>query len=111
MSFNIDLEGMGSRLESLRKNEGESREKFSERIGVSKDSLYAYEKGKMCMGSEVLARIGLLYKDAIPYLLYGDDADAKVVIPELLLNLSELTIEQQRYMLAALNNMKKVYMS
>ena len=42
----FDAEVMGEQLKKLRKKEKLSQEKFAERMGMSKDTIYNYEKGK-----------------------------------------------------------------
>ena len=55
VEFEYDKTGVGRRLEMLRKRNNSSREKAAEDLDISKDSLYAYEKGKSIMSAEVLA--------------------------------------------------------
>lgn len=47
----FDAEVMGEQLKKLRKKVKLSQEKFAERMGMSKDTIYNYEKGKLssCM--------------------------------------------------------------
>ena len=56
IEFEYDKTGVGKRMELLRSKAKSTREKVSEDIDISKDSLYAYEKGKSIMSAEVLAR-------------------------------------------------------
>lgn len=42
----FDAEVMGEQLKKLRKKVKLSQEKFAERMGMSKDTIYNYEKGK-----------------------------------------------------------------
>ena len=57
IEFEYDKTGVGRRLEMLRKKANSSREKAAEDLDISKDSLYAYEKGKSIMSAEVLAKV------------------------------------------------------
>lgn len=106
--FTYDAKKIGQRLAELRASDGLTREEFAEKLDISKDSVYAYETGKSKMGSEVISRLGILYGESIFYILYGDSANNKVIIPELMINLGDMTIEQQRYMLAIVENIKKI---
>lgn len=106
--FTYDAKKIGERLAELRASDGLTREEFAEKLDISKDSVYAYETGKSKMGSEVISRLGILYGESIFYILYGDSANNKVIIPELMINLGDMTIEQQRYMLAIVENIKKI---
>lgn len=45
----FDAEVMGEQLKKLRKKVKLSQEKFAERMGMSKDTIYNYEKGKTAM--------------------------------------------------------------
>ena len=45
IEFEYDKTGVGKRMELLRSKAKSTREKVSEDIDISKDSLYAYEKG------------------------------------------------------------------
>ena len=61
IEFEYDKTGVGRRLEMLRKRNNSSREKAAEDLDISKDSLYAYEKGKSIMSAEVLAKVCILF--------------------------------------------------
>ena len=83
--FEYDKTGVGIRLEMLRKKANSSREKAAEDLDISKDSLYAYEKGKSIMSAEVLAKVCILYNTSMDYLLNGCESENNVIIPEICL--------------------------
>ena len=49
----FDAEVMGEQLKKLRKKVKLSQEKFAERMGMSKDTIYNYEKGKTAIPHDV----------------------------------------------------------
>ena len=91
IEFEYDKTGVGRRLEMLRKKANSSREKAAEDLDISKDSLYAYEKGKSIMSAEVLAKVCILYNTSMDYLLNGCESENNVIIPEIMISLGALS--------------------
>ena len=104
IEFEYDKTGVGRRLEMLRKKANSSREKAAEDLDISKDSLYAYEKGKSIMSAEVLAKVCILYNTSMDYLLNGCESENNVIIPEIMISLGKYNAEQQKHMYAALSH-------
>lgn len=109
IEFEYDKTGVGRRLEMLRKKANSSREKAAEDLDISKDSLYAYEKGKSIMSAEVLAKVCILYNTSMDYLLNGCESENNVIIPKIMISLGKYNVEQQKHMYAALSHMMKVF--
>lgn len=53
----FDAEVMGGQLKKLRKSIKLSQEKFAERLGMSKDSIYNYEKGKTAIPHDLVKKL------------------------------------------------------
>lgn len=53
----FDAEVMGEQLKKLRKKVKLSQEKFAERMGMSKDTIYNYEKGKTAIPHDLIKRL------------------------------------------------------
>lgn len=53
----FDAEVMGEQLKRLRKSMKLSQEKFAERLGMSKDTIYNYEKGKTSIPHDLVKRL------------------------------------------------------
>ena len=98
IEFEYDKTEVGKRMELLRSKAKSTREKVAEDLDISKDSLYAYEKGKSIMSAEVLAKVCILYNTSMEYL-----------IPEIMISLGKYNTEQQKHMYAALSHMMKVF--
>ena len=50
-------EVMGEQLKKLRKSTKLSQEKFAEKLGMSKDTIYKYEKGKTAIPHDLVKRL------------------------------------------------------
>lgn len=109
IEFEYDKTGVGMRMELLRSKAKSTREKVAEDLDISKDSLYAYEKGKSIMSAEVLAKVCILYNTSMDYLLNGCESENNVIIPEIMISLGKYNVEQQKHMYAALSHMMKVF--
>ena len=53
----FDAEVMGAQLKKLRKKLKLSQEKFAEKLGMSKDTIYNYEKGKTAIPHDLVKRL------------------------------------------------------
>lgn len=53
----FDAEVMGAQLKKLRKSLKLSQEKFAEKLGMSKDTIYNYEKGKTAIPHDLVKRL------------------------------------------------------
>ena len=53
----FDTEVMGEQLKKLRKSTKLSQEKFAERFGMSKDTIFNYEKGKTAIPHDLIKRL------------------------------------------------------
>lgn len=53
----FDAEVMGEQLKKLRKKVKLSQEKFAERMGMSKDTIYNYKKGKTAIPHDLIKRL------------------------------------------------------
>ena len=76
-SFNlpvVDKAAMGERIKEIRKNRGESLEKFGKNFTrpVGKNVVTRWEKGINIPDIERLMNVAYLGKVTVPYLLYGD---------------------------------------
>ena len=97
IEFEYDKTGVGMRMELLRSKAKSTREKVAEDLDISKDSLYAYEKGKSIMSAEVLAKVCILYNTSMEYLLNGCEPKDNVIIPEIMISLGKYNTEQQKH--------------
>ena len=95
IEFEYDKTGVGKRMELLRSKAKSTREKVSEDIDISKDSLYAYEKGKSIMSAEVMAKVCILYNTSMEYLLTGCEPKYNVIIPEIMISLGNITLSNR----------------
>ena len=109
IEFEYDKTRVGMRMELLRSKAKSTREKVAEDLDISKDSLYAYEKGKSIMSAEVMAKVCILYNTSMEYLLTGCEPEDNVIIPEIMISLGKYNTEQQKHMYAALSHMMKVF--
>lgn len=53
----FDAEVMGGQLKKLRKARKVSQEKFAEQMGMSKDTIYNYEKGKTAIPHDLVKKL------------------------------------------------------
>lgn len=52
----FDAEQMGEQLKKLRNSLRLSQEKFAERLGMSRDTIYNYEKGKTAIPHDLIKK-------------------------------------------------------
>ena len=65
-------EGMGSRIQELRKERNMTREELAEKAEISTKFLYEVEMGKKGISAESLLKIGVTLSASCDYLLTGE---------------------------------------
>ncbi len=95
---------LGRRLKELRKKRKLTQQQVAERIWVSKAMVSAYELSIRTPSYEVLIKLAKLFGVTTDYLLGLDEVDDK---PHQLIDLSNLTDEEQRIIIDLIENMKK----
>ncbi len=69
-----DQEYMGRQLKQLRKMHGfKSQEKFAEYLGLSKDTIYNYEKGNTAIPHDIIKRVCTEFNVSADYFFFGHD--------------------------------------
>lgn len=63
--------GLGARIRSIRKETRLDQEKFGESIGVGRQSISAYETGRLMPARRVIERISEVYGVAPWWVIYG----------------------------------------
>lgn len=69
----FDAEVMGEQLKKLRKKVKLSQEKFAERMGMSKDTIYNYEKGKTAIPHDLIKRLCQEFNVSADYFYFETD--------------------------------------
>ena len=69
----FDAEVMGEQLKKLRKKVKLSQEKFAERMGMSKDTIYNYEKGKTAIPHDLIMRLCQEFNVSADYFYFKTD--------------------------------------
>ena len=69
----FDAEVMGEQLKKLRKKVKLSQEKFAERMGMSKDTIYNYEKGKTAIPHDLIKRFCQDFNFSADYFYFETD--------------------------------------
>lgn len=69
----FDAEVMGEQLKKLRKKVKLSQEKFAERMGMSKDTIYNYEKGKTAIPHDLIKRLCQEFNVSTDYFYFETD--------------------------------------
>ena len=69
----FDAEVMGEQLKKLRKKVKLSQEKFAERMGMSKDTIYNYEKGKTAIPHDLIKRLCQEFNVSADYFYFNQD--------------------------------------
>ena len=69
----FDAEVMGEQLKKLRKKVKLSQEKFAERMGMSKDTIYNYEKGKTAILHDLIKRLCQEFNVSADYFYFETD--------------------------------------
>ena len=69
----FDAEVMGGQLKKLRKSTKLSQEKFAERLGMSKDTIYNYEKGKTAIPHDLVKRLCREFNVSADYFYFEKD--------------------------------------
>lgn len=69
----FDAEVMGRQLKKLRNSTKLSQEKFAERFGMSKDTIFNYEKGKTAIPHDLVKRLCLEFNVSADYFYFETD--------------------------------------
>ena len=69
----FDAEVMGEQLKKLRKSTKLSQEKFAERFGMSKDTIYNYEKGNTAIPHDLIKRLCQEFNVSADYFYFETD--------------------------------------
>lgn len=69
----FDAEVMGEQLKKLRKSLNLSQERFAERMGMSKDTIYNYEKGKTAIPHDLIKRLCQEFNVSADYFYFEKD--------------------------------------
>lgn len=69
----FDAEVMGGQLKKLRKATKLSQEKFAERLGMSKDTIYNYEKGKTAIPHDLVKKLCQEFNVSADYFYFEMD--------------------------------------
>lgn len=74
-----DQEYMGYQLKQLRKAHGfKSQEKFAEFLGLSKDTIYNYERGNTAIPHDIIKRVCTEFNVSADYFFFGHDSPLNV---------------------------------
>jgi transcriptional regulator with XRE-family HTH domain len=82
MASDIELEGMGQRIRSWRKDQGIKGYELAQRLNISSGSLSEIERGKNLPSASTLASIHLNTDLNVGYVLTGQVAGKKHVAPQ-----------------------------
>ena len=69
----FDAEQMGEQLKKLRNSLRLSQEKFAERLGRSRDTIYNYEKGKTAIPHDLIKRLCQEFNVSADYFYFNQD--------------------------------------
>ena len=69
----FDAEQMGEQLKKLRNSLRLSQEKFAERLGMSRDTIYNYEKGKTAIPHDLIKRLCQEFNVSADYFYFNKD--------------------------------------
>ena len=69
----FDAEQMGEQLKKLRNSLRLSQEKFAERLGMSRDTIYNYEKGKTAIPHDLIKRLCQEFNVSADYFYFETD--------------------------------------
>ena len=69
----FDAEQMGEQLKKLRNSLKLSQEKFAERLGMSRDTIYNYEKGKTAIPHDLIKRLCQEFNVSADYFYFNKD--------------------------------------
>lgn len=69
----FDAEQMGEQLKKLRNSLRLSQEKFAERLGMSRDTIYNYEKGKTAIPHDLIKRLYQEFNVSADYFYFNKD--------------------------------------
>lgn len=105
----FDAEIMGEQLKKLRKSLSLSQERFAEQMGMSKDTIYNYEKGKTAIPHDIIKRLCQEFNVSADYFYFKKDkplreecSDTKDDLLRELEVCTELEIQQLKEMLRIL---------
>ena len=83
---------MGKQLKRLRNSISLSQEKFAENIGMSKDSVYNYEKGKTAIPHDLVKKLCVEFNVSADYFYFEIDKPLKLDIEYNKINSFEIEI-------------------
>lgn len=69
--YDVNLEEMGQRIRTIRKEQKQTQETFAETIHISTSYLALLEQGKRTASLDVIAQIAKNYHVSVDYLLFG----------------------------------------
>ena len=69
----FDAEQMGRQLKKLRNASKLSQERFAERLGMSRDTIYNYEKGKTAIPHDLIKRLCQEFNVSADYFYFNID--------------------------------------
>ena len=69
----FDAEQMGEQLKKLRNSLRLSQEKFAERLGMSRDTIYNYEQGKTAIPHDLIKRLCQAFNVSADYFYFHQD--------------------------------------
>ncbi len=90
----FEAEVMGVQLKKLRKSLKLSQEKFAEMLGMSKDTIFNYEKGKTAIPHDVIKRLCQEFHISADYFYFEKDKDPLSVSAALIQELFTGELEQ-----------------
>ncbi len=73
----FDAELMGRQLKKLRNASKLSQERFAERLGMSRDTIYNYEKGKTAIPYDLIKRLCQEFNVSADYFYFNIDKPLK----------------------------------
>lgn len=73
----FDAELMGRQLKKLRNASKLSQERFAERLGMSRDTIYNYEKGKTAIPHDLIKRLCQEFNVSADYFYFNIDKHLK----------------------------------
>lgn len=68
---------MGAQLKQLRKEHGYSQDKFAEKLNVTKDTIFNYEKGKTAIPHWCITQLCQEFNVSADYFFFGHDSPLK----------------------------------
>lgn len=84
----FDAKVMGEQLKKLRKSIRLSQEKFAEELGMSKDTIYNYEKGKTAIPHDLVKKLCQEFNVSADYFYFELE---KPLVEDNNLNINDMT--------------------